>query len=179
MAFGSLYMSRPVQSHATTDIRLASPSDAEQIAAVLRAAFREFESQYTPAAYRATTPATEDIIGRFTEGPIWIAESYTVVVATVSAVPRSAEVYIRSMAVPPTARGRGIATRLLAAVEAFAINGGCHRITLMTTPFLESAIHLYERAGFQRSGITSDLHGTPLVGMVKRLDSDVPTSGWH
>jgi GNAT superfamily N-acetyltransferase len=155
-----------------TEIRLASPRDAEQIAAVLRAAFREFRPQYTPEAYRATTPTAQEIISRFAEGPIWIAEIGAAAVATVSTVARLEEVHVRSMAVLRTARGRSIGKRLLEVVDAFAVDRRSHRITLMTTPFLKSAIDLYERVGFRRSGIVSDLHGTSLFGMVKCLDDD-------
>lgn len=158
------------------NVRLATPADAQQIAAVLRAAFDEFASQYTPVAYQVTTPPAEEIIGRFTEGPIWVAENSAAVVATVSAVLRSDELYVRSMAVLPIARGRGVATRLLEAVEAFAIDRRCSRITLMTTPFLTSAIHLYERAGFERCGLPSQLHGTRLFCMVKLLRSTCAAS---
>jgi putative acetyltransferase len=160
-------MSKKVDGHPTVNVRLASARDAAQIAAVLRAAFREFEPRYTPAAYRATTPAAAAIIGRFKEGPVWVAESDEAVVGTVSAVPRADEVYLRSMAVVPTVRGYGVARRLLEAVEAFAFTHGARPLTLTTTPFLESAIHLYERAGFRRRADPGDLHGTPAFGMVK------------
>jgi N-acetylglutamate synthase-like GNAT family acetyltransferase len=86
-------------------IRRAEPHDAEAISATLRAAFAEFEPLYTRAAFNATTPSTEQIAERFAEGPIWIAEVADTVVGTVAAVPLGTELYIRSMAVRPTARG--------------------------------------------------------------------------
>jgi hypothetical protein len=55
-------------------IRLAEEHDAETISATLQAAFAEFEALYTPAAFSATTPTTDQILERFVEGPIWIAE---------------------------------------------------------------------------------------------------------
>jgi len=78
-------------------VRLAEPHDAEVIAATLRAAFAEFQQLYTPAAFRATTPGAKQIAERFAEGPIWIAELAGKAVGTVAAVPRSLELYIRSM----------------------------------------------------------------------------------
>ena len=150
-------------------VRLASPDDASPIAAVLLAAFRDFESQYTPPGFRATTPTAEEIVGRLAEGPSWIALDDRQVVGTVSAVERADDIYLRSMAVLPSARGRGIATRLLETVEAFAVSRRARRLTLSTTPFLTDAIRLYEQAGFRRTPAPLDLYGTPLFGMVKEL----------
>ena len=36
--------------------------------------FCRVETLYTPAAFSATTPTTDQILERFAEGPIWIAE---------------------------------------------------------------------------------------------------------
>ena len=90
-------------------VRIARPSDAAAIAEVLRAAFVSFEDWYTPAAFAATTPSAEQVTERLQEGPIWLAEQDGQVVGTVSVVPRSEELYLRSMAVHPAARGQGSA----------------------------------------------------------------------
>jgi len=59
---------------------------------------------------------------------------------------------------------------LLKATEDFALAQGHKRLTLSTTPFLNQAIRLYERYGFQRTADgPHDLHGTPLFTMVKNL----------
>jgi GNAT superfamily N-acetyltransferase len=78
--------------------------------------------------------------------------------------------YVRGMAVLPSVRGKGVGETLLRAVEAFASEHGHTILLLTTTPFLDSAIRLYERLGFSRtaSGET-DLYGTPLFTMEKRL----------
>ena len=150
-------------------VQLASPDDAGQIAAVLVAAFRDFESLYTPAGFRATTPPAEEILRRLPDGPTWIAVDNGEIVGTVSAVERADEIYVRSMAVLPSARGHGVASRLLSAVEAFAVSRSAQRLSLTTTLFLTGAIRLYEQAGFNRTSARVDLHGTPLFAMVKEL----------
>ncbi|MGQ0642967.1 MAG: GNAT family N-acetyltransferase [Gemmatimonadaceae bacterium] len=66
-------------------IRLATAQDAESVCATLHDAFAQFEPLYTPAGFRATTPAASEIERRFAEGPIWVAESAGYVVGTVSA----------------------------------------------------------------------------------------------
>jgi ribosomal protein S18 acetylase RimI-like enzyme len=149
----------------------AIASDADQIAAVLLASFREFESRYTPAAFRATTPAASEIVARLAEGPIWVAKEGVTIVGTVSAVEKGEEIHLRSMAVLPTARGQGVAARLLTVVRAFAISQGARLLSLSTTPFLAAAIRLYQRSGFQASSEPLDLHGTPLIRMVKQLQT--------
>lgn len=150
-------------------LRTAAPGDAEAIAATLRDAFAEFEPLYTPAAFAATTPTAARVRDRLREGPIWVAEQLGVVLGTVSAVPRPAELYVRSMAVRPAARGQGVGVRLLHAVETFAQAHGYRRLVLSTTPFLTAALRLYEREGFRRTGESLDLFGTPLLAMTKEL----------
>jgi ribosomal protein S18 acetylase RimI-like enzyme len=149
--------------------RLARPSDAGAIASTLRAAFAAFEGLYTPLAFAATTPTPEQVTYRFHEGPIWLVEQEGRVLGTVSVVPRTDELYIRSMAVHPAARGQGTGARLLRTVEDFAASQGYRRLVLTTTPFLAGAIRLYERAGFRRTGEEADLFGTRLVWLAKDL----------
>jgi GNAT superfamily N-acetyltransferase len=150
-------------------VRAATRADAEAIAAVLAEAFRAFEPRYTPEAFRATTPPPEVVRARFDEGPAWVAEG-DAVIGTVAAVNGPEGVYVRSMAVLPDAQGRGVGARLLRAVEGYARSAGAERLYLSTTPFLDAAIALYERAGFRRTDDPPhDLFGTPLLTMVKRL----------
>jgi ribosomal protein S18 acetylase RimI-like enzyme len=141
----------------------------------LHAAFTGFEASYTALAFAATTPTPEEIAGRFAEGPTWVAVQDDRVLGTVSVVPQGRGLYLRSMAVHPTARGQGIASRLLLAVEEFAMSEGYGRLVLTTTPFLAAAIQLYERAGFRLTGEHADLFGTPLLWMAKDLPSAQPT----
>jgi putative acetyltransferase len=156
-------------------IREALPADADSIASVLEAAFLEFRPLYTPEGFSATTPTADEIRSRFAEGPIWVVELDGLIVGTVSVLVRGEGLYIRSMAVRPEARGRGIAVLLLETVERAARAERCSRLFLSTTPFLSAAIHLYERAGFRRTGDgPHDLFGTPLVTMAKRLGNPLP-----
>ena len=80
--------------------------------------------------------------------------------------------YIRGMAVVPSVRGSGIGSGLLREVESVARAAGQRRLRLSTTPFLSSAIQLYESFGFQRTDADPhDLFGTPLFTMEKALTS--------
>jgi GNAT superfamily N-acetyltransferase len=119
-------------------VRRAVTDEAPIIARVLFQAFVEFEVQYTPAAFAATTPMSDQIQERWREGPVWVAALGDQLVGTICAVPKSEGLYIRSMAVLSSHRGHGIGHLLLQAVEQFAIAQGFQRMFLSTTPFLAS-----------------------------------------
>jgi GNAT superfamily N-acetyltransferase len=159
------------RNRASVHIRMAVPDDAARVASVLSDSFVEYEPLYTREAFAATTPASDQIQSRMKEGPVWIALHDEVVVGTVSAVPRGEALYIRGMAVLPSARGQQIGELLLREIEDFASRRGYKRLFLSTTPFLTRAIRLYERSGFRRSTEgPHDLKGTPLFTMVKSLE---------
>lgn len=145
--------------------------EAASIASVLYQAFVEFEPLYTPAAFSATTPTSDQIQKRWSEGPVWVVAEASQLVGTISAVPKGEGLYIRSMAVLPSHRGQEIGYLLLQAVEHFANTQSIQSMFLSTTPFLAGAIRLYEQYGFHRSNAgPHELFGTPLFSMVKPLE---------
>jgi N-acetylglutamate synthase-like GNAT family acetyltransferase len=149
-------------------IRSAEIEDCATIADVLRESFAEFKPLYTEEGFAATAPGSEQIEARTREGPVWVALRDAVIVGTVSAVKKGESVYVRGMAVLPSARGSGAGTRLLEQVERWAAEGDISRIFLSTTPFLDSAIRLYEKSGFRRTVEgPHDLFGTQLFTMEK------------
>lgn len=152
------------------EIRLAGPEDASAIAAVLHESFAEFKALYTDGGFAATALSAEQVLARMREGLVWVALRESVVLGTVAAVVKEGSVYIRGMAVLPPARGSGTGAALLQRVEDWAARQGCGRLFLSTTPFLSSAIRLYEGAGFTRTGEGAhDLFGTPLFTMEKKI----------
>lgn len=152
-------------------VRLAVSEDAPAIALVLYDSFVEYRSSYTSEGFAATTPTTDQIQSRMLEGPLWIVLREQTIVGTVSAVPKGESLYIRGMAVLPNTRGQKIGELLLEHIESFASARGYRRLFLSTTPFLDSAIRLYERFGFQRTSEgPHDLFGTPLFSMEKLLE---------
>ncbi len=64
--------------------------------------------------------------------------------------------YIRTLWVEPTLRGRGIATALLKAVEGAAQARGIHQVHLETTDF--QALDFYQKLGYTVFG---ELHNKP------------------
>ena len=157
-------------------LRIATAEDVPQIGSVLHASFLEYEDRYTDRAFAATVPTEAELTARLGEGSTWVALFDGRIAGTVSAVPESQSLHVRSMAVLPQARGKKIGALLLQTVEDFASARGYERLTLSTTPFLSRAIRLYERCGFERTDEEpSDLFGTPLFSMAKRL----PVAAMH
>jgi GNAT superfamily N-acetyltransferase len=151
-------------------IRHATPADLSSIAFLMHDSFVEYRPSYTDEGFSATTPGSEQLAKRISEGPMWVAVQDTVLVGTASALPLGDELYIRGMAVLPQARGLGIGELLLKSIEEFALAQGYKRLALSTTPFLLRAIKLYERFGFRRiADGPHDLFGTPLFTMAKQL----------
>jgi GNAT superfamily N-acetyltransferase len=133
----------------------------------------EYRSLYTPEGFSSTVLTSGEVEERLrlNEGPTWVALCEDVIVGTVSAVVKGESVYIRSMAILPTARGQGIGELLLKQIESFALARGCTRLFLSTTPFLNRAIRLYGQFGFCLSVEgPQDLFGTSLFTMVKILE---------
>ncbi|HKG14444.1 MAG TPA: GNAT family N-acetyltransferase [Pyrinomonadaceae bacterium] len=152
-------------------IRSAVAEDATAVASVLRESFGEYEHLYTRAGFDATTPARAEVLSRIEEGPVWVASVDDAVVGAVSVVPKGESLYVRGMGIAPAARGRGIGELLLKRVQDFASDRGFKRLFLSTTPFLNRAIRLYERYGFERTDDGPDnLFGTPLFTMEKILE---------
>jgi GNAT superfamily N-acetyltransferase len=153
-------------------LRLARPEEPAAIAAVLHESFVEFKALYTEAGFSATAIASDQVLLRMSEAPVWVALRKRQLVGTVSAIVKDSAIYIRGMGVLPAERGSGTGSLLLREVESWAESFGESRLFLSTTPFLHSAIRLYERAGFRRiNDGASDLFGTPLFTMEKTLSA--------
>ena len=137
---------------------------------MLYESFVEFKSLYTDGGFAATVLDPEQVLKRMLEGPMWIALREGVVVGTVAAVIKGRSVYIRGMAVLPSARGSGTGAGLLQRLEQWAFREQFVHLFLSTTPFLHSAIRLYEKLGFRRKDDeVQDLFGTPLFTLEKSI----------
>ena len=78
---------------------------------------------------------------------------------------------LQSLWVDPSRRGRGLATRLLAAAEAEAAGRGCAQTVHLTYEFQARA--LYEKNGYELVGRVEDFPaGTAVLWYRKHLDAD-------
>ena len=151
-------------------LRTARPVEARAIADVLVAAFEEFKTEFTPAAYIATILNDEIIADRIARSEMLVALVEDAVVGTVTMEAHGNALLVRSMAVAPAARGAGLARGLLHEVEKRALESNSVRLELTTTPFMLAATRLYESFGFRKTQEPPrDLHGTRLIPMAKGL----------
>ncbi len=150
-------------------IRPASAGDAGAILQCIHAAFKPYRSQYTPQAYLDTVMTPEVLLQRLQSMTVLVAvDASGKIVGTVGgAAVSSTEGHLRGMAVPPEWQGRGIAQRLLEAIEKHLLAKGCARISLDTTEPLERAMRFYEKNGFRRTGRVTDFFGMPLIEYLK------------
>jgi GNAT superfamily N-acetyltransferase len=149
-------------------VQRADVEQADAVARVLEEAFADLRALYTAASYAATVLLPEGVQARMVEGPVWVAMRADEAIGTCSAKALDEGLYLRGMAVSPRARGRGVGRMMLSTAEEFAIDAGARRLMLSTTPFLTSAIVLYERCGFVRDGEHAWL-GVKLIDMHKKL----------
>ena len=104
----------------------------------------------------------------------WIAERAGERVGCVFLVRKSGRVAkLRLLLVDPAARGLGLGNRLVAECIAFARASGYRSMTLWTNAILDAARHIYETAGFVRTGTESRrAFGHDLVFETWNLDLD-------
>ena len=79
------------------------------------------------------------------------------------------EAHIRMLGVDPGARGRGVATSLMAEAERIARAAGKTVMTLHTTPRMSTARAMYERLGYERTEDRVFPDGFVLLGYRRRL----------
>lgn len=152
-------------------LRKAVADDVPDIVSLLYESFIEYRGLYTVEGFAATAISQSEVIERMHEGPVFVATLMNGTIAgAVAIVSKGESLYIRGMAVHPSARGQRIGELLLARIERLAVTEGFERMFLSTTPFLQRAIRLYESFGFNRTDEgPHELHGTPLFTMEKRI----------
>jgi GNAT superfamily N-acetyltransferase len=129
----------PYRGVARPLIRLATATDADAIAKLLRVVFDAHRWNYPPEAWRSTAPEPLEVVTRLEEGPVWVACVGDRLVGTLSSIVKPAELQLRSLAVDPAARRNGVGARLLRAAHDEACARGMHSISLETAEFLAAA----------------------------------------
>jgi ribosomal protein S18 acetylase RimI-like enzyme len=150
-------------------IRPARTEDVAAILQCLRDAFEPYRSQYSPQAWLDTVMTTDTLLHRLTSMIVLVAVSAEGnIVGTIGgASVSSSEGHLRGMAVPPEEHGRGIAQRLLEAMEKHLLATGSTLISLDTTEPLQRAMRFYEKNGYCRTGKITDFFGMPLIEYTK------------
>lgn len=153
-------------------IRLADFSDATDIADLLKDSFSEYKSLYTKRAFTETVLGVYKIKERIYNKRTWIILIDGAIKGTISLIPAHDTLYIKSVAVAPTARRHGLGKLMLEHAEHEAKRMRLRYLELTTTHFLSAALRLYENFGFEQRG-QKDLYGTPLIRMIKDLKASI------
>jgi GNAT superfamily N-acetyltransferase len=156
------------------EIRDARPSERGAILAVTLAAYEQYAAALPPplwALYRQNIEAT---LADVRPAAQIVAEEAGALVGAVLLYPAGAVMgtpggtsitlacpEVRLLAVPPAARGKGLARRLMDECIQRARAAGAPALTLHTADMMAIAMRLYERMGFVRA---TDLDFSPAPG---------------
>jgi ribosomal protein S18 acetylase RimI-like enzyme len=144
-------------------LRLADPSDADEIAAVGALTVDAYQADGylggTEDGYADHLRAAADR-ARDAELAVAVDERSGSVLGTVTycragtpwaEVSGDGEAEFRMLAVAPTARGRGVGEALATWCVDRARADGCHAVVLSTLPVMHAAHRIYQRLGFVRT----------------------------
>ena len=162
------------RGNACLEIRLAKASETNRIADLIYDSFVEYRTLYTEEGFAATTTNKEEIKRRINGKMVWVMLCDEVIAGTISILPVKDGLFIKSVAVAPIARRRGLGRALMRHAEKIAEERHAKYLELNTTEFLHEAIGLYEAFGFDKFGY-EDLYGTKLIKMKKILDKKSAT----
>jgi putative acetyltransferase len=131
----------------TVTVALEQPS-AEGVADLVRQGDEYGLSLYPAESYYGLDPASlgEPDVRLFVARRDGLAVG---IAALVLGAPEAGEAELKRMFVAPEARGAGVATALLAALETTAVGLGVTRLVLETGPRQPDAIALYEKHGYR------------------------------
>lgn len=132
----------------TVDLRSATAADAASLAATIAAAFEQYRGRLVPesAAFGETADA---ITAEFAQGSgAIIAEQDKAAVGCVMIKPVEGDLYFGRLAVVPAARGRGVARRLVGAVEAEAARRGLAGVRMAARVALTENQRFFSALGY-------------------------------
>lgn len=159
-------------------IRDAQPEEHERLQSVAIAAYGEFESFLGPDFMNRFSadvlrlmndPNTEVIVAELDGSPAGTITFYPDGRNYDEAVPAD-WACLRTLAVLPSARGRGVGRALMDACLARARMLGRTRVLLHTLSFMTAAIALHERLGFRRAPELDVRHAPEVIFIAYLLD---------
>jgi len=132
---------------------------------VMREAFEQYRDALEPPSGALATDAA-GVRELMELGGILVCESDGRIVASVFHRTHPDHVYLGRLAVLPAFRRRGLAVRLVAAVESFAAASGRRQVRLGVRLALPENRAFFERLGYRETGLDS------------HAGSSVPTFAW-
>ena len=146
-------------------LRPAEPRDADGIARLVDAAYR----QYIPLLGRTPMPMLTDVAVAIRNHPIWVLETNGEIAGVLELEDRGDHLWIDNVAVDPQRQGLGLGRWLLGFAEREARRLGRTELGLLTNERYTANIAMYERYGYVETHREPHL-GTDLVYFRKRLD---------
>jgi len=152
-------------------VRRAKPEDVESIYSVIKLAFEDYRKiGYREVAIQSAIISKSEIQRRISEELMLVAETDKQIVGTVAGTIGCESMNVMTLATHPRFQNLGVGTRLMEELEKEAIKAWCYKISLFTTPVMKSAIHVYEKRGFEREGVLKkQFHSIDLIAFGKIL----------
>jgi len=132
------------------EIRLAVLSDAEQITAVINAAFRIVEEFFLDGN-RITLAEVQE---SFVRGAFLVAVNGTAVSGCVYVEPRGERAYLGLLSVNPASQQKGLGSLLMNAAEEFAREQGARFMDIYIVNLRTDLPPFYEQRGYYENGTT-------------------------
>ena len=132
------------------EIRLAVPADAEQITAVINAAFRIAEEFFVDGN-RITLAEVQE---SFARGAFLVAADGAAVSGCVYVEPRGERAYLGLLSVDPARQQKGLGSRLMNAAEEFAREQGARFMDIYIVNLRTDLPPFYEQRGYYENGTT-------------------------
>src|SRR5689334_25697 len=132
------------------EIRRAVPADAEQITAVINAAFRIVEEFFLDGN-RITLAEVQE---SFVSGMFLVAADGDAVSGCVYVEPRGERAYLGLLSVDPASQQKGLGSRLMTAAEEFAREQGARFMDIYIVNLRTDLPPFYEQRGYHENGTT-------------------------
>jgi ribosomal protein S18 acetylase RimI-like enzyme len=132
----------------TVDVRLATPADADSVAALVDAAYRD----YIPRIGRRPAPMDADYSALIERGQLWVAVDDGYLLGILVLVPKPDHLLLENIAVAPEAQGNGLGWLLLDVADEQASEQGLPEIRLYTNAAMTENLAFYPRCGYVETG---------------------------
>ena len=126
-------------------IRRATSGDGEFVRLVTEAAYEG----YVDAIGKRPAPMDADVAADVAAAQVWVLDDG---LGAITMFADGEDWHVASVAVSPSAQGRGLGRALMAHADVVAAERGHRRITLYTHIVMEGPAALYPRLGFAETG---------------------------
>jgi len=133
-----------------TDLHVerASPADADAVLGSMRRAFAQYRGVLQPPS-SALDEQLQDVQAAMARGGAFVAREGGSIVGSARYQLREGHAYAERVAVDPGARGRGVGTALMRAIEAAARAAGHAEVWVSVRASLPENLRFYETLGYR------------------------------